>query len=42
MANKKDLLTTKQMAKFVADGFLRFDDVVPAVIESFACIGCSE
>jgi len=36
MANKKDLLTTKQMAKFVADGFLRFDDVVPAELNERA------
>ena len=36
MANKKNLLTTKQMAKFVADGFLRFDDVVPAELNERA------
>jgi hypothetical protein len=28
--DKKYLLTTRQMATFVAKGFLRFDDVVPA------------
>ena len=37
MAEKKDLLTTKEMARFVADGFLRFDDVVPAKLNREAC-----
>jgi hypothetical protein len=36
MPNKEDLLTTTQMAKFVADGFLRFDDVVPAALNERA------
>ncbi len=27
--DKQHLLTTKQMAQFVADGYLRFDDIVP-------------
>ena len=29
MADREHLLDTKQMARFVADGYLRFDDVVP-------------
>jgi hypothetical protein len=29
MVEKKDLLTTNQMAEFVARGFLRFDEIVP-------------
>lgn len=29
MLDKKYLLNTKQMAQFVADGYLRFDDLVP-------------
>jgi ribosomal protein S27AE len=29
MVEKKDLLTTNQMAEFVARGFLRFDELVP-------------
>ena len=30
MAAEQYLLNTKQMAQFVADGFLRFDELVPA------------
>jgi hypothetical protein len=30
MIDRTHLLTSKQMAKFVADGFLRFDELVPA------------
>ena len=30
MADKKHLLTTNQMARFATDGFLRFDELVPA------------
>ena len=29
MIDKKHLLTTQQMAEFVARGFLRFDELVP-------------
>ena len=29
MAEKEHLLTSKEMARFAADGFLRFDDLVP-------------
>ncbi len=32
MVEKKDLLTTAQMAEFVARGFLRFDEIVPDAI----------
>ena len=29
MVDKKHLLTSKQMARFVTDGYLRFDEIVP-------------
>ena len=29
MVDKQHLLTTEQMASFVADGYLRFDDFIP-------------
>ena len=29
MAEKNHLLNSKQMAQFVADGFLRFDELIP-------------
>ena len=29
MIDKKYLLTTEQMANFVADGYLRFDNLIP-------------
>jgi hypothetical protein len=32
MVEKKDLLTTQQMATFVARGFLRFDELIPAEV----------
>jgi hypothetical protein len=34
MVNKADLLNTKQMATFVAKGFLRFDELVPPEINT--------
>ena len=37
MAAEQYLLNTKQMAQFVADGFLRFDDLVPAELNEAAC-----
>ena len=37
MVDKQYLLTTKQMAQFVADGFLRFDELVPDELNSAAC-----
>ena len=36
MVDKKYLLTTKQMAEFVARGFLRFDELVPDEINQAA------
>jgi hypothetical protein len=37
MATEQHLLNTKQMAQFVADGFLRFDELVPAELNEAAC-----
>ena len=37
MVDKQYLLTTKQMAQFVADGFLRFDGLVPDELNRAAC-----
>jgi|TARA_Y100001934_G_scaffold33986_1_gene38505 hypothetical protein len=37
MAAEQYLLNTKQMAQFVADGFLRFDELVPAELNEAAC-----
>ena len=37
MADKQYLLNTKQMAQFVADGFLRFDGLVPDELNRAAC-----
>jgi len=37
MVDKEHLLTTQQMARFVADGFLRFDELVPAELNEAAC-----
>lgn len=34
MVDRKYLLTSKQMAQFVADGFLRFDELVPDTLNS--------
>src|SRR5687767_10241493 len=36
MVDKKYLLTSKQMASFVADGYLRFDALVPDAINQAA------
>ena len=32
MIDKKYLLDSKQMANFVADGYLRFDELVPTAL----------
>ena len=32
MVDRKHLLDSKQMANFVADGFLRFDELVPGML----------
>ena len=37
MVDKQYLLNTKQMAQFVADGFLRFDELVPDELNRAAC-----
>ena len=37
MVDKQYLLSTKQMAQFVADGFLRFDELVPDELNRAAC-----
>ena len=37
MVDKQHLLNSKQMAKFVADGFLRFDELVPEELNRAAC-----
>jgi hypothetical protein len=37
MVDKEHLLTTQQMARFVADGFLRFDELVPPELNKAAC-----
>ncbi|NKB66287.1 MAG: phytanoyl-CoA dioxygenase [Candidatus Latescibacteria bacterium] len=37
MVDKTHLLDSKQMAHFVADGFLRFDDLVPDQLNQAAC-----
>lgn len=36
MIEKKHLLTSKQMARFVTDGYLRFDEIVPPEINAAA------
>lgn len=36
MIDKKHLLTSKQMARFVTDGYLRFDEIVPAEVNEAA------
>ena len=36
MVNKEHLLNSKQMATFVAKGFLRFDELVPDAINKAA------
>ena len=33
MADARNLLNSKQMANFVTDGFLRFDELVPGGVE---------
>ena len=42
MSEKEHLLTSKQMAQFVADGFLRFDDMVPDHLNQAAYAEMSE
>lgn len=37
MVDRKHLLSSKQMARFVTDGFLRFDGVVPDELNRAAC-----
>ena len=37
MVNRKRLLDSKQMARFVSDGFLRFDNLVPDDLNRAAC-----
>ena len=37
MVDKQHLLNTKQMAQFVADGLLRFDELVPDELNRAAC-----
>ena len=37
MVDKQHLLNSKQMAQFVADGLLRFDELVPAELNRAAC-----
>src|SRR5260370_37036202 len=36
MVNKADLLTSKEVAQFVAKGYLRFDEIVPAEMNEAA------
>ena len=36
MSDKKHLLTTEQMANFVADGYLRFDELIPRALNEAA------
>lgn len=36
MAEKQHLLTTRQMAQFACDGFLRFDEIVPPELNALA------
>ena len=36
MIDKKYLLNTEQMANFVADGYLRFDDLIPQELNEAA------
>ncbi len=36
MPDREHLLTTKEMARFVADGYLRFDALVPGPINEAA------
>lgn len=38
MVDRKHLLNSGQMARFVADGFLRFDDLVPDDLNRAACV----
>lgn len=37
MVEKRDLLTSREMARFVADGFLRFDELVPSELNEAVC-----
>ena len=37
MVDKQHLLNSKQMAQFVADGLLRFDELVPDELNRAAC-----
>lgn len=37
MVDRTYLLTSKQMARFVSDGFLRFDEMVPDELNTAAC-----
>ena len=37
MIAKEDLLTSTEMARFVADGFLRFDELVPNELNEAVC-----
>ncbi len=38
---KERLLTSKEMANFVADGFLRFDAFIPDAISCHVAVGVS-
>ena len=37
MVAKEDLLTSTEMARFVADGLLRFDELVPNELNEAVC-----
>ena len=37
MVAKEDLLTSTEMARFVADGFLRFDELVQNELNEAVC-----
>ena len=37
MMDKTNLLTSKDMARFVADGLLRFDELVPEELNQETC-----
>ena len=39
MSDKKYLLNTEQMANFVADGYLRFDELIPSELNEAATRG---
>ena len=41
MADKRSLLTSKQVAAFVANGFLRFDALVPPEIAAQPAVALS-